>query len=115
LVTDWIADSVSQHRTDEWGAVYATAMANHVAHCWTMAKRAEQSIAQGTYGAPAGGVSSLRAGDLAVSYATRNQSRGNGISPQDEEYLATPYGVRYLSLRDSRSFAAPRIVSVDAS
>jgi hypothetical protein len=115
LVADWIAASVGQHRADGWGNAYFDAMAYHVAHCWTMSKREQQSIAQGTYGAAAGAVTALRAGDLGVNFASRSASRGQGISPQDEEYLSTSYGVRYLSLRDTREWSGPRIISVDAA
>jgi len=107
----WLGMSFAEHRADEWGQVYVYAMAYHCAHCMTMFMRAEQQAALGNYTAPVGPLTSVTAGKLSEGYGSTSHRVGE-VSVSDQEYTATSYGLRYLSLRNSRG-RIPFVARID--
>lgn len=49
----------------------------------------------------AAGVTSVKDGESAISFAVGTVNSGNGTSGSDTEYKKTVYGVQYLAIRDS--------------
>jgi len=110
---DYLGLSVRAHvSADKIGATYPELIAYHCAHSMTMALSDAADYTAGRPSAP-GPVTSLRSGDLGITYGTPS-GRG-GISAQDEEYLTTRYGRKYLSLRDALPRTAARVLSPDPS
>jgi hypothetical protein len=108
----WLEMSYAQHRTDEWGNVYAYAMAYHCAHRMTIMLRAEQQAAMGNHSAPAGPLIGATSGKESETYGSTSHRAGE-VSVSDQEYTSTGYGLTYLSLRNSRGFSGPYVASVD--
>ncbi len=111
----WLTFSVSQHRADQWGAVFQQAMAYHAAHCMTLQARAESQAVDGSYTAPVGPLTSASAGKVSEGYGS-GAVRPGEISVSDEQYKSTFYGLQYLSLRNSRgNQAGACVVTVDTT
>lgn len=112
-VQDWLDLADQQLGTTDWGAVRIQAVAYLAAHQWTLAQREAAALASGTYGGPAGPVTSQRAGDLAITYGSPLSSPSGSVDAADMEYTTTTYGLRFLALRDSRPASMPWLVDTD--
>lgn len=82
----WISIAAEETSVDYYGVFYNKAVALRAAHLFTV-----NSVNTDTEG---GQVTSKREGDLAVSYATRNDVGSSDLS-------LTKYGVQLLALRRS--------------
>jgi hypothetical protein len=112
-VQDWVDLAIQQLRTDEWANVYNQAVAYLAAHLWVLAMREAQALAGSTYGGPVGAITSESAGDLSRAYGSMPAPTSGGVSASDAEYQTTSYGLRFLSLRNSRPTAGPFLVDTD--
>lgn len=93
LCSGWITASV-------FGARAGEAVARLAAHELTMQAR-RTAAAVGSSGV--GGVTSLRAGDLSVSYGAALGAGSAANNHQDDDYRQTSHGLAFLNLRDSRA------------
>lgn len=106
---DLAASSVAN--ADLWGAVYPEALANLAAHLMTRAGVGTSPAAGDAASTIGGSITSLRTGDLAVSYGgTGGAGAGRSSDGSDDDYTTTKYGLRFIALRQSRAARAPRWV-----
>lgn len=83
--------------TPSFTGVVDAAKARLAAHEFTLIARAAASSGGASSGGP---VTSLRAGDLAVSYGTLSATL---VSAGDDYYRSTHHGLAYLQLRSTRA------------
>lgn len=96
-VNTMIAQVATRIDTTSFTGVVDAAQARLAAHEFTLIARAAASSG-GASGA--GPVTSLRAGDLSVSFGTTAAAL---VSSGDDYYRSTHHGLAYLQLRDTRA------------
>lgn len=110
---DYMALSVRQHASAATiGATYPELIAYHCAHTMTLALAEQTDYSAGRPSAP-GQVTAMSSGDLSLSFGSTT-SRGT-VSPEDEEYLTTRYGRRYLAIRNALPITSARCITADPS
>lgn len=112
-VQDWLDLADQQCAVSGWGAVRIQAVAYLAAHTWTVAKREQQAAASSVYGGPVGALTSQRAGDLSLTFASPVSASGGAYTAEDQEYTTTSYGLRYLGLRNSRPSFGAMLIDAD--
>ena len=101
-VDSWVEIAEAQHTTTVFGNLATQAMARYAAHLMTRAGLG--SAAAGSGGASTvGTVSSVREGDLAVTYDGGAIAAAAGrLSVGDADLATTRHGLAYLAIRNSR-------------
>ncbi len=98
----WIELAVSWHTASAWSSgTYLSAMVNAAAHLMTQAGLASATpeAASAQAANAAGQVSSLKEGDLAVSYDASNSAAAKALTLEEATWASTKYGRTYLALR----------------
>jgi len=85
-----------------FGSLYEQALARIAAHLLELRRRALSAASSGASGV--GPVTSVRTGDLAVSWAAPPTSSAPGDDPDRVWYSQTDHGREYLSIRDQIPF-----------
>uniref|UniRef100_A0A6M3M5Q7 DUF4054 domain-containing protein n=1 Tax=viral metagenome TaxID=1070528 RepID=A0A6M3M5Q7_9ZZZZ len=109
-VENWIELAASRHSGSQFGSNYEQAMAYYTAHMMTIQARAAASPASaGGGGAPVGGVTSQKAGDISVGYggAAAGGSTSVAWDRVDASLTQTGYGLEYLTIRGTRAVVFP--------
>ncbi len=88
--TTWLGFATPHTPSAVWGSRTSTGRAYLAAHLYT------RSAAAGSTSAAPGAPTSLRAGQVAVTYGS-----GPSVSPGDVDLATTSYGLRFLALRNS--------------
>ena len=92
----WIAEAIDYLCPDSWGECFDRACNYYAAHELALAGQRQDEVT----GSGAGGVvQSASAGGMSVSYAVPNFAVNGTID--EAVYATTPYGKKYLQLRDS--------------
>jgi hypothetical protein len=113
-IEQFLTLSAQQHAPVAWGNVFTQAMVWHAAHTIDVIVSSAGGAASLSPGGSASGtVSSLKTGDEAVGFGAASTGSGpaSSISAADAQYLRTPYGQRYLQLRNTRSARAPTVIT----
>lgn len=100
LCLDRVSSTAFGSRTSE-------ALARVTAHELTLQARAANAASGGVSGS--GAVTSLKAGDVAVTFQGVNQALS--LNHEDAYYSQTSHGQAYLQIRDSRAYTGPLILT----
>jgi len=103
-VQPFIDSAMACHDPEYWGNCYCPAIAFYVAHCLTVLPGSGDPAA----GLSGGPITSVTTGGMSVGYA----SPASDISGEDQQYLSTIYGRKYLSIRSTRVSTSPMFVTL---
>ena len=98
IVTLWLTQADAYLCEQTWGKCYESACLYLAAHDLALSKQ-RQASASAAGGGAAGVVQSASADGLSVSYSTPMFATQGSID--ETQYAKTPYGQKYLQLRDT--------------